>query len=96
MAHDGEEATPLTSPPNEPQWLDEVPPHLEPHLQTPPTQGLSQDQVLDRQARFGRNELVEKKRNKLLHFLSFCKQCFPFLSPACLLTVFQLRVLYRT
>lgn len=48
-----------------------MPPHLEPHLQTPPTQGLSQDQVLDRQARFGRNELVEKKRNKLLHFLSF-------------------------
>lgn len=71
--HDGEEATPLTSPPNEPQWLYEVPPHLEPHLQTPPTQGLNNDQVLDRQARFGRNELVEKKRNKLLHFLSFCK-----------------------
>ncbi|KAI9278550.1 plasma-membrane proton-efflux P-type ATPase [Phascolomyces articulosus] len=67
-----EESTPLTTPPGEPQnFPDEVPAHLEPYLQTPPTQGLSEDQVADRQARFGRNEFKEKKRNKILHFLWF-------------------------
>ncbi|KAI8141888.1 plasma-membrane proton-efflux P-type ATPase [Fennellomyces sp. T-0311] len=68
---DLDEATPLNTPPGETQWGDEIPAHLEPYLQTPPTQGLSEDQVADRQARFGRNEFKEKKRNKLLHFLSF-------------------------
>ncbi|KAI7854696.1 plasma-membrane proton-efflux P-type ATPase [Circinella umbellata] len=66
------EATPLTTPPGETRHFpDEIPAHLEAYLQTPPTQGLLEDQVADRQARFGRNEFKEKKRNKLLHFLSF-------------------------
>ncbi|KAI9314072.1 plasma-membrane proton-efflux P-type ATPase [Dichotomocladium elegans] len=66
-----DEATPLTSPPNERAWVDEVAPHLEPYLQTLPTQGLSEEQVAERRDRFGRNEFLENKRNKLLHFLSF-------------------------
>ncbi|KAF7732744.1 hypothetical protein EC973_000015 [Apophysomyces ossiformis] len=72
--HHTEEAIPLTTSrigQEKAQWVDEVPPHLEPYLQTPPTQGLTENQVAERLARFGRNELAEKKRNKLLHFLSF-------------------------
>ncbi|KAI7907107.1 plasma-membrane proton-efflux P-type ATPase [Cokeromyces recurvatus] len=51
--------------------MDDVPTHLEPYLQTKPTFGLTDDQVQERMHRFGRNELQEKKRNKLWHFLSF-------------------------
>ncbi|RCI07099.1 hypothetical protein CU098_010221 [Rhizopus stolonifer] len=50
---------------------DDIPEHLEAYLQTKPTFGLTDDQVLERRDRFGPNELTEKKRNKLLHFLSF-------------------------
>ncbi|KAG0854267.1 hypothetical protein G6F17_006498 [Rhizopus arrhizus] len=50
---------------------DEVPAHLEPYLQTKPTFGLTDDQIIERRNQFGPNELTEKKRNKLLHFLSF-------------------------
>ncbi|KAG1133781.1 hypothetical protein G6F61_000451 [Rhizopus arrhizus] len=71
-----EEAVPLTnSTPSaaekEHTLTDKVPVHLEPYLQTKPTFGLTDEQVLERRSRFGRNELTEKKRNKLLHFLSF-------------------------
>lgn len=52
---------------------DEVPSHLEPYLQTKPSFGLTSQQVNERMEQFGRNELEEKKRNKILHFLSFCK-----------------------
>ncbi|ORE11319.1 plasma-membrane proton-efflux P-type ATPase [Rhizopus microsporus var. microsporus] len=74
--HSGEEAVPLTSSTKlttekQQTITDEVPPHLEPYLQTQPTFGLTDDQVIERRNRFGRNELTEKKRNKLLHFLSF-------------------------
>ncbi|KAI8071564.1 plasma-membrane proton-efflux P-type ATPase [Gongronella butleri] len=72
-----EEAVPLTvtstprEKPTNKGWVDEIPAHIEEFLHTPPTQGLSQDQVNERLARFGRNELPEKRRNKILHFLSF-------------------------
>lgn len=79
-ANDLEEVVPLTTTTNKssnekPQQniIDDVPAHLEPYLQTQPTFGLTDDQVHERMQRFGRNELAEKKRNKLLHFLSFCK-----------------------
>lgn len=80
-ANDMEEVVPLThttnskSPNEKPQQniIDDVPAHLEPYLQTQPTFGLTDEQVHERMQRFGRNELAEKKRNKLLHFLSFCK-----------------------
>ncbi|KAI8076308.1 plasma-membrane proton-efflux P-type ATPase [Halteromyces radiatus] len=52
-------------------WVDEISPHMETYLQTQPTYGLTHEQVTERLAQFGRNELVEKKRNKILHFLSF-------------------------
>lgn len=74
-----EEAVPLTKSINtnsEKQQgglSDDVPEHLEPYLQTKPTFGLNDQQVGERMIRFGRNELQEKKRNKILHFLSFCK-----------------------
>ncbi|KAI8640715.1 plasma-membrane proton-efflux P-type ATPase [Parasitella parasitica] len=75
-ANDLEEAVPLTntkSTSEKPQQsiIDDVPAHLEPYLQTQATFGLTDDQVHERMQRFGRNELAEKKRNKLLHFLSF-------------------------
>lgn len=82
--NDYEEAVPLTTSPkldNEKQQqniIDDVPAHLEPYLQTKPSFGLSDNEVQERMSRFGRNELQEKKRNKVLHFLSFCKRvnCF--------------------
>lgn len=55
-------------------WTENVPSHLEPYLQTPATVGLTDEQVLERRARFGRNELAERKRNKIIHFFSFCKK----------------------
>ncbi|KAI9030959.1 plasma-membrane proton-efflux P-type ATPase [Phycomyces nitens] len=71
-----EEAIPLNpSHPSDNQekagWVDEIPPHLEPYLHTIPTQGLSESEVAERQTRFGKNELIEKKRNKIAHFMSF-------------------------
>lgn len=54
-------------------WVDEIPTHMESYLTTQPTYGLTQEEVTNRLSQFGRNELPEKKRNKLLHFLSFCK-----------------------
>lgn len=77
-----DEVVPLTSPmpgrdsgkPNSAQWVDELPPELEPYLQTPPSTGLTDGQAAERLERFGRNELKQKKRNKILHFLSFCKE----------------------
>ncbi|ORX56720.1 plasma-membrane proton-efflux P-type ATPase [Hesseltinella vesiculosa] len=72
-----EEAVPLTTtrrPSEKPVskgWVDDIPPHIEELLHTPPSKGLTNDQVHERLARFGRNELPEKRRNKLLHFLSF-------------------------
>lgn len=77
-ANDFEEVVPLTntkSSNEKPQQniIDDVPAHLEPYLQTQPTFGLTDEQVHERMQRFGRNELAEKKRNKLLHFLSFCE-----------------------
>lgn len=76
--NDLEEAVPLTATPKpsdktQQAVIDDVPAHLEPYLQTQPTFGLTENQVYERMSKFGRNELVEKKRNKLLHFLSFCK-----------------------
>ncbi|KAG1055629.1 hypothetical protein G6F43_002428 [Rhizopus delemar] len=55
----------------EKEWKDEIPPSLEVYLDTKPTYGLTEDQVSERLAKFGRNELEEKKRSKLKHFLTF-------------------------
>lgn len=74
---DIEESVPLTKTPVEDEkppdgFIDSVPAHLEPYLQTKPTFGLDDRQVAERRHQFGKNELSEKKRNKLFHFLSFC------------------------
>ncbi|KAI9286290.1 plasma-membrane proton-efflux P-type ATPase [Umbelopsis sp. AD052] len=53
------------------QSPDDIPPDLERLLQTDPRQGLDYPAVLERQKQFGRNEIIEKKRNRFLHFLSF-------------------------
>lgn len=55
------------------EWKDEISPELEQYLDTKPTFGLTPDQVSERLAKFGRNELEEKKKSKIKHFLSFCK-----------------------
>ncbi|RUS19775.1 E1-E2 ATPase-domain-containing protein [Endogone sp. FLAS-F59071] len=51
---------------------DEISPELEELLHTDPVKGLNQQEIAERLAKFGRNELAEVKRNALLHFLSFC------------------------
>jgi H+-transporting ATPase len=58
------------------EWKDEIAPEIEIYLDTPPTYGLTHQQVQERLARFGKNELQEKKPSKILHFLSFCKYIF--------------------
>jgi H+-transporting ATPase len=58
---------------------DDISPDLERLLHTNPNTGLDDQAVLDRQTKFGKNEITEKKRNKLLHFLSFCTYLFFFI-----------------
>jgi magnesium-transporting ATPase (P-type) len=95
--NDMEEAVPLTKSPKSPtdekqqqNTIDDVPAHLEPYLQTKPTFGLTDEQVQERMQRFGRNELEEKKRNKLLHFLSFCELTLHPTSSRLVLSFFDL------
>lgn len=70
--HNNNESIPLTKMP-EKEWKDEISPDLERLLDTQPTYGLTDAQVSERLAKFGKNELEEKKRSKIKHFLSFCK-----------------------
>jgi H+-transporting ATPase len=58
---------------------DDISPDLERLLHTNPNIGLDDQAVLDRQTKFGKNEITEKKRNKLLHFLSFCTYLFSYI-----------------
>jgi magnesium-transporting ATPase (P-type) len=74
------ERIPLTAIP-EKKWKDEISPELEVYLNTKPTHGLTTAQVADRLAKFGKNELQEKKRSKIKHFLSFCKYLFSLPPP---------------
>jgi H+-transporting ATPase len=67
------EVIPLESMNPEKEWKDEISPDLEVYLDTKPTYGLTTDQVAERLAKFGKNELEEKKKSKMKHFLSFCK-----------------------
>lgn len=64
--------------PIEKEWKDQISPELEIYLETEPTFGLTDTQVADRLAKFGKNELQEKKKSKIKHFLSFCKVKFIF------------------
>ncbi|KAJ1749898.1 hypothetical protein LPJ79_003335 [Coemansia sp. RSA 1821] len=50
---------------------EELPPELEALLQTEPLKGLSEAEVAERTARFGKNEISEKKTNPILKFLSY-------------------------
>ncbi|KAI9478757.1 MAG: plasma-membrane proton-efflux P-type ATPase [Benjaminiella poitrasii] len=50
---------------------DEIPPELEPFLHTDPHHGLTSSEVQERQAKFGMNELPEKRTNPCLKFLSY-------------------------
>lgn len=68
--HNNNESIPLTKMP-EKEWKDEISPDLERYLDTQPTYGLTHAQVSERLAKFGKNELEEKKRSKIKHFLSF-------------------------
>lgn len=80
--HD-EEFTPLTLSDTSKQRLrqnsqassapDDISPDVEDLLHTDPSIGLDDAAVMERQSKFGKNEITEKKRNKLLHFLSFCE-----------------------
>ncbi|CAM0138675.1 hypothetical protein VKS41_008406 [Umbelopsis sp. WA50703] len=53
------------------EHLDDIEPELEALLHTNPTKGLTSHEVAERTARFGRNELPERKKNPLLKLLSF-------------------------
>jgi H+-transporting ATPase len=50
---------------------DEIPPELEVLLQTEPMKGLTANEVAERLAKFGPNQLAEKKTNPFLKFLSY-------------------------
>ncbi|KAH6583400.1 hypothetical protein BASA61_008017 [Batrachochytrium salamandrivorans] len=51
--------------------LDPIDAEIEKLLQTEPTKGLSDEDVASRLEQFGKNELVEKRRNRFLKFLSY-------------------------
>ncbi|OLY77928.1 putative cation-transporting ATPase [Smittium mucronatum] len=50
---------------------DDIPPELEALLHTDPLSGLTSAEHAERLAKFGFNEITEKKRNPFIHFLSF-------------------------
>ncbi|PVZ98744.1 hypothetical protein BB558_005251 [Smittium angustum] len=50
---------------------EDIPPELEALLHTDPMHGLTEEEHAERLAKFGFNEIEEKKRNPFLHFLSF-------------------------
>lgn len=50
---------------------DEISPELEALIQTDPSKGLTASEVEERLARFGKNELPEKKKNPLWKFLGY-------------------------
>ncbi|KAJ1892202.1 hypothetical protein LPJ66_006485, partial [Kickxella alabastrina] len=50
---------------------DELSPELEALLKTEPLNGLSDVEVAERIAQFGKNEITEKKTNPFLKFLSY-------------------------
>ncbi|KAJ2965000.1 hypothetical protein NQZ79_g7 [Umbelopsis isabellina] len=50
---------------------DEISPELEALIQTDPSKGLSASEYEERLARFGKNELPEKKKNPLWKFLGY-------------------------
>ncbi|PVU87701.1 hypothetical protein BB561_006210 [Smittium simulii] len=50
---------------------EDISPELEVLLQTDPMKGLNPTEHAERLTRFGSNEIIEKKRNPILHFLSF-------------------------
>ncbi|ORE03094.1 plasma-membrane proton-efflux P-type ATPase [Rhizopus microsporus var. microsporus] len=66
------ESIPLESITNtEKEWKDEISPEVEVYLDTKPTYGLTEQQVAERLTKFGKNELQDKKKSKIKHFLSF-------------------------
>jgi H+-transporting ATPase len=50
---------------------DEISPELEALIQTDPSKGLSTSEIEERLARFGKNELPEKRKNPLWKFLGY-------------------------
>ncbi|KAJ2078004.1 hypothetical protein H4R24_004777 [Coemansia sp. RSA 988] len=50
---------------------EELSPELEALLQTEPLKGLASSEVEERTAKFGKNEISEKKTNPILKFLSY-------------------------
>ncbi|KAK9692883.1 hypothetical protein K7432_014154 [Basidiobolus ranarum] len=53
------------------EMAEEISPELEALLHTDPSKGLTSAEVTQRVEQFGRNELIEKKRNPILKFLSY-------------------------
>ncbi|RKP39492.1 H(+)-ATPase [Dimargaris cristalligena] len=66
---------------------DDIPPELEALLQTDYHHGLAENEVAERIARFGRNEIPEHKTNPFLKFLSYFTGSIAFLiEVACILS----------
>ncbi|RUS26900.1 hypothetical protein BC938DRAFT_483971 [Jimgerdemannia flammicorona] len=59
-----------------------ISPELEALLATDPTKGLTSEEVAQRLAKFGRNELAEVKRSAILKFLSYFTGAIAFLIEA--------------
>ncbi|KAL1917555.1 uncharacterized protein VTP21DRAFT_3948 [Calcarisporiella thermophila] len=65
---------------------DEIDPEREKLLHTDPSKGLTSEEAAERLANFGRNELVEKRTNPILKFLSFFTGAIAYLIEiACIL-----------
>ncbi|KAJ3078170.1 hypothetical protein HK102_004689 [Quaeritorhiza haematococci] len=58
---------------------DDIDPELEKLLQTPPLEGLTDDEVQKRLEKFGKNEISEKRTNPLLKFLAYFGGAISFL-----------------
>ncbi|OZJ01961.1 hypothetical protein BZG36_05130 [Bifiguratus adelaidae] len=61
------------------EHTDEISPELEALLHTDPAHGLTEEEVAERRAKFGRNELAEKKTNPILKFLSYFNGAIAYL-----------------
>ena len=71
--------------------LEEDPEFMKTYLSTDPSKGLTDAEVQERLIKFGKNELPEVKRNKLLHFLSYFGGAISYLlEVACIISAIVL------
>jgi len=86
--HDKKPAKDQPEEPHHVEVADEISPELEALLHTDPREGLSSAEAAERLAKFGTNEIPEKKRNPLLKFLMYFWGPLPWLiEVACIVSI---------